>query len=66
MATSYINNELVSYTPNDPIQLTNSAVRMTTAEKNSIPAPFEGMLVFDTDLNKLCVYTTVWETVVSA
>lgn len=30
--------------------------RMTTAQKNAISTPAEGLMVFDTDLNALCVY----------
>jgi hypothetical protein len=40
--------------------------RMTTAEKNAIATPAAGLMVYDTDLNKLCVYTTAWETITSA
>ena len=40
--------------------------RMTTAQKNAITLPATGLVVFDTDLGKLCVFTTVWETVTSA
>lgn len=40
--------------------------RMTTAQKNAITSPTAGMVVYDTTLNKLCVYTTAWETVTSA
>lgn len=39
--------------------------RMTTAQKNAIAAPAAGLMVYDTTLNKLCVYTTVWETITS-
>ena len=39
--------------------------RMTTAQKNAISSPTAGMVVYDTTLNKLCVYTTAWETVTS-
>jgi hypothetical protein len=39
--------------------------RMTTAQKNAIVSPASGLVVFDTTLNKLCVFTTVWETVTS-
>jgi hypothetical protein len=39
--------------------------RMTTAEKNAIGTPVSGLMVYDTTLNKLCVYTTTWETVTS-
>jgi hypothetical protein len=41
--------------------------RMTTAQKFAIPSPTEGMVVYDTDLHKLSVFTTAtWETVSSA
>ena len=40
--------------------------RMTTTQKNAISSPTAGMVVYDTDLNKLCVYTTAWETITSA
>jgi len=38
---------------------------MTTAQKNAIGSPVAGLIVYDTTLNKLCVYTTAWETVTS-
>lgn len=41
--------------------------RMTTTEKNAISSPATGLVVFDTTLAKLCVYTGAgWETVISA
>lgn len=40
--------------------------RMTTGQKNAIPSPTAGMVVYDSTLNKLCVYTTAWETITSA
>lgn len=40
--------------------------RMTTAQKNAISTPPAGLVVYDTDLAKLCVYTTAWETITSA
>lgn len=40
--------------------------RMTTAQKNAIASPAAGLVVYDTTLNKLCVYTTTWETITSA
>jgi hypothetical protein len=47
---------------------TNKAFRppvMTTAQKNAI-TPSEGMMVFDTTLNKLCIYSGAsWETITS-
>jgi hypothetical protein len=39
--------------------------RMTTAQKNAIGTPAAGLMVYDTTLNKLCVYTTAWETITS-
>ena len=39
--------------------------RMTTAQKNAISTPAAGLVVYDTDLNKLCVYTTAWQTITS-
>ena len=39
--------------------------RMTTTQKNAIPSPAAGLIVYDTTLNKLCVYTTAWETITS-
>lgn len=40
--------------------------RMTTAQKNAISSPAEGLMIYDTDLKKVCVYTTAWETMTSA
>jgi hypothetical protein len=40
--------------------------RMTTTQKNAISSPAAGLVVYDTTLNKLCVFTTAWETVTSA
>jgi hypothetical protein len=39
--------------------------RMTTTEKNAIATPAAGLVVYDTTLNKLCVYTTAWQTITS-
>ncbi len=39
--------------------------RMTTTQKNAVSSPTAGMMVYDTTLNKLCVYTTAWEVVTS-
>jgi hypothetical protein len=38
---------------------------MTTLQKIGITLPAKGLIIFDTDLNKLCVFTTAWETVTS-
>jgi hypothetical protein len=40
--------------------------RMTTAQKNAISTPAAGLVVYDTTLAKLCVYTTTWETITSS
>lgn len=40
--------------------------RMTTAQKTAISSPAAGLIVYDTDLAKLCVYTGAWETVTSS
>lgn len=40
--------------------------RMTTTQKNAVSSPTAGMVVYDSTLNKLCVYTgAAWETVTS-
>lgn len=40
---------------------------MTSAQKNAIAAPTEGLIVYDLTLHKLCVYTgAAWETFTSA
>jgi hypothetical protein len=39
--------------------------RMTTTQKNAIATPAAGLMVYDSTLAKLCVYTTAWETVTS-
>jgi hypothetical protein len=40
--------------------------RMTTTERNAIASPATGLMVFDTTLAKLCVYTgAAWETITS-
>lgn len=40
--------------------------RVTTTEKGNISSPATGLVVYDTTLNKLCVYTgAAWETVTS-
>jgi len=40
--------------------------RMTTTQKTAIGSPTAGLIVYDTTLNKLCVYTTAWQTITSA
>lgn len=39
--------------------------RMTTTQKNAISSPATGLVIYDTTLNKLCVFTTAWETITS-
>jgi hypothetical protein len=39
--------------------------RMTTTQKNAIVTPAAGLMVYDTTLAKLCVFTTVWQTITS-
>jgi hypothetical protein len=39
--------------------------RMTTTERNAITSPVAGLMIYNTTLNKLNVYTTAWETVTS-
>jgi hypothetical protein len=39
--------------------------RMTTTQKNAISSPAAGLVVYDTTLSKLCVYTTAWQTITS-
>jgi len=39
--------------------------RMTTTQRNAIASPAAGLVVYDTTLAKLCVYTTTWETITS-
>jgi hypothetical protein len=50
-------------------QSTTKGVRfpnMTTTQKNAVSSPAAGLVVFDTTLAKLCVYSgTAWETITS-
>jgi hypothetical protein len=39
--------------------------RMTTSQKNAISSPATGLVVFDTTLGKLCVFSTTWQTITS-
>jgi hypothetical protein len=51
------------------VSSTTKGVRMpnmTTVQKNAIGSPVAGLMVFDTTLSKLCVYSgTAWETITS-
>jgi hypothetical protein len=51
------------------VQSTTKGVRMpnmTTTEKNAISSPAAGLIVFDTTLAKLCVYSgSAWQTITS-
>ena len=51
------------------VQSTTKGVRMpnmTTTQKNAIASPAAGLMVFDTTLSKLCVYSgAAWETITS-
>jgi hypothetical protein len=50
-------------------QSTTKGVRMpnmTTTQKNAIASPAAGLMVFDTTLAKLCVYSgAAWQTITS-
>lgn len=51
-------------------QSTTKGVRMpnmTTTQKNAVASPAAGLIIFDTTLSKLCVYTgAAWQTITSA
>ena len=51
------------------VQSTTKGVRMpnmTTAQKNAIASPAAGLMIFDTTLAKLCVYSgAAWQTITS-
>jgi len=51
------------------VQSTTKGVRMpnmTTTQKNAISSPAAGLMVFDTTLSKLCVYSgSAWQTITS-
>jgi len=59
-------------TPNSSAKLVISSTNsgflppcMTTVQKIAITSPAAGLMVYDTTLNKLCVFTTAWETITS-
>ena len=63
-----VTNALLSKLTFIPLSSTTKAFmppRMTTTQKNAIASPTAGMVVFDSSLAKLCVYTTAWETITS-
>ena len=39
--------------------------RMTTVQRNAIVTPAAGLMVYDTDANKLYLFTTLWEQITS-
>jgi HK97 family phage portal protein len=65
------------YTPNDALKILDEntyesgnmhmfPTNMTTTEQNAIASPAAGLMVFDTTLSKLAVYTgAAWETITS-
>jgi hypothetical protein len=58
-------NNAQKYTADEFIGGTVRLANVTTVEKNAL-TPAAGMLVFDTTLGKLCVYTgAAWQTVTS-
>lgn len=62
--------ETVKFTSADKAKLNSipfgdGPPRYTTAQKNALPFPTAGMVIFDTTLMKLCVFTTTWETITS-
>lgn len=40
--------------------------RMTTAQRDLVPNPVAGLIIYNTTTNKLNLYTTLWEAVTSA
>lgn len=46
--------------------MTWAAPEYTTAERDAIPSPYRGMIIYNTSTNKLNVYTTTWEAITSA
>lgn len=38
---------------------------MTTTQKNAITSPATGLVIFDSTLGKLCVFSTTWQTITS-
>ena len=51
------------------LQSTTQGIRfpnMTTTQKNAISSPAAGLVIFDTTLAKLCVYSgSAWQTITS-
>jgi hypothetical protein len=67
----YIGPNVPTFKPSALLELESTtkgflSPRMTTAQKNAIGTPAQGLMVFDTTLVKLCVYSgSAWETVTS-
>ena len=40
--------------------------RMTTTQRDAIPSPTAGMVIYNSTTNKLNVYTTIWEAITSS
>ena len=65
-----INSSLTNIQASSALQVESTSKgflppRMTTTQKNAISSPAAGLVVYDTTLNKLCVFTTAWETITS-
>lgn len=65
-----INSSLTNIQASSALQVESTSKgflppRMTTTQKNAISSPAAGLIVYDTTLNKLCVFTTAWETITS-
>lgn len=67
---SFNNNAAVGFhRPEAPVAPLGEDVeprQVTTAQKLAITNPRQGTTVFDTTLDKLCVFTTTWETITSS
>lgn len=69
VAIGYFGRDAISASAILDIKSTTKGVafpRMTTTQKNAISTPAQSLVVFDTTLVKLCVYSgTTWETITS-
>jgi hypothetical protein len=65
----YLGNQSISASAILDIKSTTKGLavpRMTTTQKNAIASPVQSLIVFDTTLVKLCVYSgSSWETITS-